>query len=276
MQRTWANGDQVTLHLPRQADASHLDRQQQRRVRQLRPSDLLPADRRSVADATAAILPGRSGRAIPTTPWNYGLSLDSGNPAASFRVITNGGPVPANPFSLETVPISLQVKARRIPEWRLDSLNVVSPLQPSPAYSTQAEETVTLVPMGAARLRISAFPTVSTNSALAAVSGARRTRRAPPIAGAATPCRRCAMGCCRRSSSDTTIPRFTWWDHLGTAEWVRADFSTTNRVSQVSVYWYDDTGFGQCRVPQSWVVEYLAGTNWVQVSGAGSYGVARD
>jgi len=274
IQRAWASGDQVTLHLPRQV-ALHTWTANNNAVSvNYGPLTFsLRIGEQWLSYGTNPAWPEWAG--YPATPWNYGLSLDRGNPAASFRVITNAGPVPAYPFSLETVPIRLQVKARRIPEWRMDSLDVVSALQPSPAYSTQAEETVTLVPMGAARLRISAFPTVSTNCAVATRWGAPYTPSASWCWGSDTVQALCD-GLLPASSSDTTIPRFTWWDHLGTAEWVRADFSTTNHISQVSVYWYDDTGFGQCRVPQSWVVEYLSGTNWVQVSGAGAYGVARD
>jgi len=274
IQRAWANGDQVTLRWPRQL-ALHTWTANNNAVSvNYGPLTFsLRIGEEWLMYGSNLAWPEWEG--YPSTPWNYGLSLDGSNPAGSFRVVTNGGPVPAYPFSLETAPISLQVKARRIPEWQMDSLNVVSPLQSSPAYSTQAEETVTLVPMGAARLRISAFPTVSTNSAAATQWGA-------PYAPSASYCnssdtvQALCDGLLPASSSDTTIPRFTWWNHLGTAEWVRADFSTTNRVSQVSVYWYDDTGFGQCRVPQSWVVEYLSGTNWIQVTGAGSYVVARD
>jgi hypothetical protein len=274
IQRTWANNDQVTLHWPRQL-ALHTWTANNNAV-SINYGPLtfsLRIGEEWLMYGSNLAWPEWEG--YPSTPWNYGLSLDASNPAGSFRVVTNGGPVPAYPFSLETAPISLQVKGRRIPEWQMDSLNVVSPLQSSPAYSTQAEETVTLVPMGAARLRISAFPTVSTNSAAATQWGA-------PYAPSASYCnssdtvQALCDGLLPANSSDTTIPRFTWWNHLGSAEWVRADFSTTNRVSQISVYWYDDTGFGQCRVPQSWVVEYLSGTNWIEVTGAGSYGVARD
>ncbi|MFK4122369.1 RICIN domain-containing protein [Streptomyces longwoodensis] len=38
---------------------------------------------------------------------------------------------------------------------------MVAPLQASPAFSTQPAESVTLIPLGAARLRISAFPIAS-------------------------------------------------------------------------------------------------------------------
>ena len=42
----------------------------------------------------------------------------------------------------------------------LVSLGLVGLLQPSPVKSNEPTETITLIPMGAARLRISAFPTI--------------------------------------------------------------------------------------------------------------------
>ncbi len=62
------------------------------------------------------------------------------------------------PFTFDGVPIALKAKARRIPEWQLDRFGLVATLQYSPVKSDQPTETVTLIPMGAARLRISAFP----------------------------------------------------------------------------------------------------------------------
>jgi hypothetical protein len=176
------------------------------------------------------------------------------------------------PFSLQTAPIQLQAKARKIPGWTLDSLYAVGPVQPSPVYSTQAEETVTLVPMGAARLRISAFPTVTTNSTANSWSAPYAPSASYTNSGDTVLAMNDALE--PSKSYDTSIPRMTWWNHEGTAEWVCATFNGLCQVSQVSVYWYDDTGYGFCRVPQSWYVQYLAGTNWVTVSGASGYGVA--
>jgi len=200
-------------------------------------------------------------QAYPASPWNYGLEINATNPAASFVVVTNAGPVATYPFSLPAVPVQLQAKARKIPAWTLDNLYAVGPVQPSPIYCTQAEETVTLVPMGAARLRISAFPVVTTNSAanrwstpyVASASYTNSSDTVLAMNDALEPA----------SSYDTTIPRMTWWNHEATAEWVCATFNGLSQVSQVSVYWYDDTGYGFCRVPQSWYLQYLAGTNWV-------------
>ncbi len=96
----------------------------------------------------------------PTTPWNYGLVLDAKNPAGSLELVRSSEPLPSQPFSPETVPLTIKAKARRIPGWTLDKNGLLNVLQPSPAKSTEPVETVTLIPMGAARLRISSFPTI--------------------------------------------------------------------------------------------------------------------
>jgi hypothetical protein len=56
----------------------------------------------------------------------------------------------------------LRAKAKKIPAWQKDHLGLVGKLQQSPVKSDELTETVTLVPMGCARLRISAFPTIGT------------------------------------------------------------------------------------------------------------------
>ncbi|HUW19530.1 MAG TPA: beta-L-arabinofuranosidase domain-containing protein [Sedimentisphaerales bacterium] len=95
----------------------------------------------------------------PTTPWNYGLVVDPVNPANCFEVVRRPGPVAGQPFTPEAAPIELRAKARKLPEWTLDNLGLVGKLPDSPVRSEAPIETVTLIPMGCARLRISAFPT---------------------------------------------------------------------------------------------------------------------
>ena len=96
----------------------------------------------------------------PTTPWNYGLALDEKDPAASFKVVRKKWPPSDRPFTVEDVPIELTAKGKRIPGWKLDHLGLVGRMQPSPVKSGEPVESITLIPMGAARLRISAFPTI--------------------------------------------------------------------------------------------------------------------
>ncbi|MFE7627620.1 RICIN domain-containing protein [Streptomyces sp. NPDC057509] len=96
-----------------------------------------------------------------TGPWNYGLVLDAEDPAASLRPRTVRRLGDDNPFTLDGTPLTITAKARRVPEWTADDERVVAPLQDSPARSGEPVQDVTLVPMGAARLRITSFPTAA-------------------------------------------------------------------------------------------------------------------
>ncbi len=96
---------------------------------------------------------------LPQSPWNYGLIVDSSAPERSLAVVTKAGSV-IDPFRQETAPIEIQAKARKIPGWQQDEEGVIGLLQESPVRSSQPEETVRLIPMGAARLRITAFPEI--------------------------------------------------------------------------------------------------------------------
>ena len=96
------------------------------------------------------------------TPWNYGLVLNRENPEDSFRIIKKRELKGSNPFAPETAPIELRARARKIPAWQIDSLGLVGKLQDSPVKSNEPTETITLIPMGAARLRISMFPVIGT------------------------------------------------------------------------------------------------------------------
>ncbi|HEV3024208.1 MAG TPA: hypothetical protein VGX76_17150 [Pirellulales bacterium] len=81
-----------------------------------------------------------------------------------------------------------------------------------------------------------------------------------------------------QSSGDHALARMTWWDHRGTNEWVSYEFPKSRKVSTSSVYWFDDTGRGQCRLPAQWKLSWLDGKEWKPVkltSGLG-YGTERD
>jgi len=78
------------------------------------------------------------------------------------------------------------------------------------------------------------------------------------------------------SSIDHSIPRFTWWNHKGTTEWVQYDFGKARQVQCVEVYWFDDTGRGQCRVPRSWKLLCRDGDTWKPAQSTGAYGVEKD
>src|SRR5262249_19189905 len=98
---------------------------------------------------------------FPTTPWNYGLALEGKDPTSSFKVDKKPKPCAAQPFTPETAPIELHAKARKIPAWKQDDLGLVGKLPLSPVKSDEPIQNITLIPMGAARLRITAFPVLT-------------------------------------------------------------------------------------------------------------------
>ena len=106
------------------------------------------------------------------------------------------------------------------------------------------------------------YPTVAT-TATVTTSPARRKPAA--INDGETP-----------QSSDDPSSYFDWWPRRGTTEWIEYALGTPTRVSQAEVYWFDDTGRGQVRVPASWRVLYKDGDTWRPVETTGTYGVARD
>jgi hypothetical protein len=209
----------------------------------------------------------------PSTPWNYGLELDGKNPARSFEVVRRDRKVGEQPFVPDGSPVELRVRARRIPRWKME-YGLVGAMQPGPVRSDEAEETITLIPMGCARLRITAFPVIGHGP------GAREW--AVPLEPRASHCfdgdtvRALNDGIEPESSGDREIPRMTWWDHCGTAEWVACDFGEKRKVSGVDVYWFDDRGTGRCRVPASWRVLRRDGETWRPVKKSTPRGTERD
>ena len=79
-----------------------------------------------------------------------------------------------------------------------------------------------------------------------------------------------------RSSHDTSAGSFHWWPKKGTTEWVQYEFDKPSSVSAAVVYWLDDTGHGDVRVPATWRVLYKDGNDWKPVEAAAPGGVALD
>jgi Beta-L-arabinofuranosidase, GH127/Ricin-type beta-trefoil lectin domain-like len=155
VERTWRDGDRVTLTLPQRTTlhtwpGNHAAVS----VRRGPLTYALRIGEQYVRYAGDATFPEYAVHA--TTPWNYALAHGT-SPVPH----PTGGTVPDNPFTHATVPVTLTADAYRLPEWVADDEHVVAPLQQSPARSTGATEQITLVPMGAARLRITAFPTAA-------------------------------------------------------------------------------------------------------------------
>lgn len=295
IEREWNTGDEVTLRLPMKVSVRKWERNHNsvsvdygpltfslkigERYDQQDSIKTAIGDSSWQKEADPAKWP--SWEIHPTTPWNYGLVLDAKNPAASFKVKKGRWPANDFPFTPEAAPITMTVKAKKIPEWQLDRNGLCAVLQDSPVRSEAKVETVTLIPMGAARLRLSAFPVIGTSPKAHRWLAPEKPQpaRYPTTASHCFPGDTVAAlsdGLSPASSHDNSIPRFTWWDHRGGREWVEYQFAPARTVSAVEVYWFDDTGTGQCRVPKSWRLLYRTAGEWKPVADATSQLAVKD
>ncbi|MFD3885389.1 RICIN domain-containing protein [Streptomyces microflavus] len=160
IERTWSSGDRVTLRLPqRTAVRTWAENHGSVSVDHGPLTYSLRIGERYERIGGSDTFPEYAVHA--TSPWNYGLVLDPARPTADLRHRSTGRAPGDNPFTHSGTPLTVTARARRIPEWTADDEHVVAPLRASPARSTEPVEEVTLVPMGAARLRITSFPTAA-------------------------------------------------------------------------------------------------------------------
>jgi hypothetical protein len=161
--RQWMNGDTVTLRLPMNVKIRTWEKNH----------NAVSVDR---GPLTFSLRIGERWRqygknpawpeweVLPASAWNYGLAVPQNAPENAIDVVKQNGPLPSNPFTPDTAPIQLRAKAKKIPAWKTDQTGLIGLLQDSPVKSSEPTETVTLIPMGAARLRISTFPVIGEGS----------------------------------------------------------------------------------------------------------------
>ena len=95
---------------------------------------------------------------FPSGPWNFALKVDE---ASAPKLTVTELPVGARPFSTAEPGVKIQVAAQQLDAWRSED-GVARPLPQSPVSSKTPTAMLTLVPYAGAKLRISAFPQVST------------------------------------------------------------------------------------------------------------------
>jgi hypothetical protein len=79
------------------------------------------------------------------------------------------------------------------------------------------------------------------------------------------------------NSADSSNLQLDFWPHSGTTEWVQFEWNEPHQLSNVRVYWFDDTGGGACRVPKEWRILYRdAGGQFQPVQSRGPYGTEKD
>jgi uncharacterized protein len=103
----------------------------------------------------------------PSADWNYAVQL--GDCAANVKERAFGDV----PFDVKNPPVVLEVQGRRDPQWTVQE-NSAGPVPSSPVKSTDPLRSLALVPYGAAKLRMTAFPYLEQKShcqAAASVTG---------------------------------------------------------------------------------------------------------
>jgi len=147
--RTWKNGDRVQLTLPMRIETKTWARNGNSVSVYRGPlAYSLKIGERWERYGTNEKWPAFE--VFPQTAWNYAL-LNS-----EMRV--EKGAVAAQPFTPDSAPVRIIAKARRVPSWKMETNGLIGAVPPSPVATSEAVEEVTLIPMGCARLRVSAFP----------------------------------------------------------------------------------------------------------------------
>jgi len=169
LDRTWQPGDKVVVDLPMKPRVHVWDKMENSVSVEYGPltfslkikEDYHAVDGREHAQWDSRWQPDADPKKwqayeiLPESAWNYGLVSHP-----QFKVVRRPWPADDYPFSLENSPIELVTTGRKIPSWTIDQNQMVAILPKSPVKVDTPAESITLVPMGAARLRISSFPTV--------------------------------------------------------------------------------------------------------------------
>ena len=96
----------------------------------------------------------------PASPWNYGLAVDPEDPARSVEVVP-AETLADQPWCEPNAPVVLKVPARRIPGWGTRIAHTVDAVREGPVRAEGKPETIEMIPMGCAHLRMTCLPIVS-------------------------------------------------------------------------------------------------------------------
>ena len=94
----------------------------------------------------------------PGSEWNYALKVDKKSMPIGIKVTKKAYPDNDMPFTAESVPFEFSAYGVQIPSWGYDATGMTDTLPTESATKAATETPIKLIPMGAARLRITAFP----------------------------------------------------------------------------------------------------------------------
>jgi len=174
LEREWSNGDRIVLNLPMELSTRTWQVNQnsisvdygpltfslkiREGYRKISSTESAIGDSKWQENADQEKWPAYE--ITPLSPWNYGLIVNKTDLAQTFKIVRKEWPADNYPFSPDHTPIEIRAKGRQIPSWGIDQFGLVDVQPLYPAKTNRPIEDITLIPMGAARLRISAFPAV--------------------------------------------------------------------------------------------------------------------
>ena len=167
IEREWKDGDEVVLNLPMEYAVRRwqvnknsvsvdygpltLSLKVEEEYKQMPSTETAVWDSKWQEGADASAWP--TFEILPGSPWNYALKVQS--PVTLQR---KNWPSDNNPFTLSSVPMEFKAQGRLVPDWKIDEYGLCGVLPYENARKSDRLDEITLFPMGAARLRISAFP----------------------------------------------------------------------------------------------------------------------
>ena len=171
IEREWKDGDKVLLNLPMSLSMRTWQVNKNSVSVDYGPLTLslkideryVEKDSRETAIGDSKWQKGADSKKWPTTEiyanssWNISLVLDKKDALRNFKVIHKAWPADNFPFTEENVPLEVKATGRQVPSWKIDATGLCGVL-PEENAVRKGKEDITLIPMGAARLRISAFP----------------------------------------------------------------------------------------------------------------------
>lgn len=174
IQRKWRNGDKVVLNMPMHITTRVWQQNKgsvsvdygpltlslciDERYTQRDSSDpeIVQDDSHWQENVNKALWPAYE--IFANSDWNYALKVDKRYMPIDISVNKKEWPADNYPFTLNAVPLEFTAKGCKIPSWGFDQTGMTDVLPTHSAPRSTETETLRLVPMGAARLRITAFP----------------------------------------------------------------------------------------------------------------------
>jgi len=240
LDRAWKKGDVIELNLPMP-------------VRRVVANSEVAADRGRVALQRGPLVYAAEWPDNPNGKVRNLMLPETSKPIAQFRPDLLGGV-----SAVKARAVALVYDAQGRVTTKEQDFTAI----PYYAWANRGRgQMVVWIPDSEANAKPAPWPTIATTSKL--ITSGRKNPRA--INDGEEP-----------ASSNDPTSYFDWWPTKGSSEWAEYAFEKAATISEVEVYWFDDTGGGEVRVPASWRVLYRDGDQWKAVDSGAAYGVERD